>query len=161
MSTFERDDFRWRETYFILFDSAQRPTLQRVEKALKNLGANFVLVNPHANDQGRIDSITCLSPDDYAALDISYLEGEEVIEQGVLLVEDMKSSAADPEEREKITHIAACDARFDVMHFQQVSGGKEDDLDEMFDPSALLIVVETLTDLTDGVAVDPQSGAFL
>lgn len=161
MSTFERDDFRWRETYFILFDSAQRPTLQRVEKALKNLGTNLALVNQHADDQGRIDSLTCMSPDDYAALDISYLEGEEVIEQGILLVEDMKSNATDPEERDKLRRIAACDARFDVMHFQQVSGGEEDDLDEMFDPSALLIVVEALTNLIDGLAVDPQSGAFL
>ena len=80
MSTFEREDFRWRETYFILFDSAARPTLQRVEKALKNLNSNFEIVNQRADDQGRFDSLTCLSPDDYAALDISYLEGEEVIE---------------------------------------------------------------------------------
>ena len=48
MSTFEREDFRWRETYFILFDSAVRPVLQRVEKALKNLSSNFEIVNPQA-----------------------------------------------------------------------------------------------------------------
>jgi hypothetical protein len=161
MSTFEREDFRWRETYFILFDSAVRPALQRVVKVLEDLSNNFEIVNQRAEDEGRFDSLTCMSPDDYAALDISYLQGEEVIEQSALLIEEMKRSAADPEERAKITRIAACDARFDVMHFQQVSGGEEDDLDERFDPSALLIVVEALTHLTDGVAVDPQSGAFL
>jgi len=31
MSTFERDEYKWRETYFVLFDAAKRPSLQQVE----------------------------------------------------------------------------------------------------------------------------------
>ncbi len=35
MSTFERENFQWRETYFVLFDADKRPTLARVEKRCK------------------------------------------------------------------------------------------------------------------------------
>jgi len=36
-----------------------------------------------------------------------------------------------------------------------------DDLDDMFDPSTLLIVLEALAELTGGIPVDPQAGALL
>ena len=35
MSTFENDDYKWRETYFVLFDAAQRPTLSKLAAALR------------------------------------------------------------------------------------------------------------------------------
>ena len=42
MSTFERDEYKWRETYFVLFDSGKRPTLKtsrtpaaRLERSLR------------------------------------------------------------------------------------------------------------------------------
>jgi hypothetical protein len=37
----------------------------------------------------------------------------------------------------------------------------EEDLDEMLDPSALLLVLGELAKLTGGVAVDPQTGTLL
>ena len=37
----------------------------------------------------------------------------------------------------------------------------EDEADEMLDPSALLIVLDALVELTGGVGVDPQSGTLL
>jgi len=108
-----------------------------------------------------------LSPDDYAALDISYETGEEVVEQGAALYEELKSSATDAEERAKLNRLPKLDARFDLLHFEQVTngeagvGGAEDELDEMLDPSALLIVLDALVELTKGVGVDPQSGTVL
>ena len=49
------------------------------------------------------------------------------------------------------------------MHFEQLSAdaADSDEPDEMFDPSALLIVLDHLIELTDGVAVDPQAGTLL
>src|SRR5438045_9194744 len=32
MSTFENDRYRWRETYFLLFDSTKRPAMEQVRK---------------------------------------------------------------------------------------------------------------------------------
>ena len=162
MSTFEREEFKWRETYFVLFDSAKRPTLKKVERMLHNLSPRFQLSNPLADDDGRFESITVFSPDDYAALDISFISGEEVVEQTAALEEELKGGAADPEERAKLARLKKFDARFDLLHFEQTTGEEpEEEGDEILDPSMLLIVLDAVVELTDGVGVDPQSGTLL
>jgi len=162
MSTFERDEYKWRETYFVMFDSAKRPTLKTVERVLRELSERFELSNASADEDGRFESITIMSPDDYAALDISFESGEEVLEQGAALEQEMKSSATDEEERGRLARLPKCDARFDLLHFEQVTDDEpEDEADEMLDPSALLIVLDALVELTGGVGVDPQSGTLL
>jgi hypothetical protein len=162
MSTFERDEFKWRETYFVMFDSAKRPTLKTVERVLRDLSDRFQLSNNRADEDGRFESITVMSPDDYAALDISFESGEEVLEQGAALEQEMKSSATDDDERARLARLPKCDARFDLLHFEQVTDDEpEDEADEMLDPSALLIVLDALVELTGGVGVDPQSGTLL
>src|SRR5438105_2324450 len=98
MSTFERDEFKWRETYFVMFDACQRPSLKKVERVLKGLSDRFQLTNGTADEDGRFESVTLLSPDDYAALDISYESGEEVLEQVAALYDELKSSATDQAE---------------------------------------------------------------
>jgi hypothetical protein len=162
MSTFEREDFKWRETYFVLFDSRKRPTLKKVERILSQLSERFELTNARADEDGRFESITIMAPDDYAALDVSFESGEEVREQGAALAQELKSSASDDEERAKLARLPQCDARFDLLHFEEMVGDEpEGELDEMLDPSALLIVLDALVELTDGVGVDPQSGTLL
>jgi hypothetical protein len=159
MSTFESDRYRWRETYFVLFDSAQRPTMEKVEKALGRLKGQFDLQSPRLDESGEFESVSVLAPGAYAAMDISYLEGEEVLEQAAQLTEELQDQVSTPLERAKLKRLSACDARFDVLHFEEVSdeAGEE----EMFDPSALLLVVDALTKLTGGVAVDPQSATSM
>lgn len=163
MSMFERDEYKWRETYFVLFDSAKRPTLSQIEGVLRDLNERFELTNATADEDGRFESITVMSPEDYAALDISYEAGEEVVEQAKTLNQEMKSSAADNEERAKLKQLLGCDARFDLLHFEQMTEDEpdEDELDEMLDPSALLIVMDALVELTGGVGVDPASGTLV
>jgi hypothetical protein len=162
MSMFENDQYRWRETYFVLFPSANTPNLKKVKEALAALNSRFVLTNLRADNQGRMESLTVLSPDDFAALDICYVDGEEVREQTEALYEDLNSTVSPGAERQRLERLKQLDARFDVLHFEQLSEmGEEEGLDEMLDPSALLIVLDTLVKLTDGIAVDPQAGALL
>lgn len=162
MSTFEQENYRWRETYFVLFDATNRPQIGEVEQALRGLSSHFDLANLEADELGRFESVTLLAPDDFAALDISYLEGDEVLEHIAQLAEELIHTAESPEEKEKLSRLPMLTARFDVMHFQQVaSEGDEDEADEMFDPSALIVVLEALSQLTGGVGVDPQSGSLL
>src|ERR1700685_171065 len=71
MLTFENDDYKWRETYFVLFDSGKRPTLAKIASALRKLNARFELINMAAEDEDAFDSLTLHSPQDYAAMDIS------------------------------------------------------------------------------------------
>ena len=48
------------------------------------------------------------------------------------------------------------------MHFERVvhdtSGDEEE---EMLDPSCLLLAVDLLREMTEGIAIDPASGAIL
>lgn len=162
MSMFENNQYRWRETYFVLFHSSKRPTLERLQQTLGGLNNRFTLTNLSADDAGRAESLTVLSPDDFAALDICYLEGEEVLEQGASLADEMETPTCRPEERDKLKRIRQCDSRFDVLHFEQVVDfGDEDEGEEMLDPTALLVVLDALVQLTDGIAVDPQAGTML
>ncbi len=80
MSMFDNDQYRWRETYFVLFDVKKRPKLSRVTKAISALNKRFQLTNLSADKEGRFDSLTVISPDDFAALDICYTGGDEVLE---------------------------------------------------------------------------------
>lgn len=159
MSMFDSADYRWRETYFVLFDLAHRPHEDQMRAALQKLGRRFELGELHADPDGHFESITLTSPSDYAALDISYLSGDEVRMNVDALADELRSNASDIAERQKIARIRKCDARFDIMHFEQVTDDAEAE-SEMFDPSALLIVMEALTELTNGVGVDPQSGTI-
>jgi len=160
MSTFENDRYRWRETYFLLFDSSRRPSLEQMQKLLRKVNRQFELHNPRTDDDGGFESVTVLAPGAYSAMDISYLEGEEVQEQTVDLCREFRDHACSPDEHRKLEQLAACDARFDILHFEEVSEGDEEG-DETFDPSALLMIVEALAKYTGGVAIDPQSGTIM
>ena len=120
--------------------------------------------NTLADDDGGFESLTLRSPQDYSALDISYVDGEEVQTQGVELAEEMRASAADPEERAKLARLPKCDARLDILHFEEIVGGRssgEEEGDEMLDPSTLLNVLDALVRMTGGIGVDPQSGSVM
>ncbi len=161
MSMFENDQYRWRETYFVLFNSDNQPKLDAVEKALHQLDARYQLANPNANEDGLFESLTLISPDDFAAIDICHTEGEEVREQVRDLVMELRPMPCESDSEMQLKQMNSCDARFDVLHFEEVSeslDGDDDVLDDALDPSALLLVMAELAKLTGGVAVDPQSG---
>lgn len=161
MSMFENNRFRWRETYFVLFHSHRRPKLKKVEHLLGTLSDRYELTEINADDQGRFESLTLISPDDFAALDICYTEGAEVLEQGATLAQELKSASGDPSGEIDVQRVAQCDARFDILHFEQVPDPTDDEGEEMLDPSALLLVLDALAKLTGGIAIDPQAGTVL
>ena len=53
MSMFENNQYRWRETCFVLFQSSKRPTLDEVVKTLALLDPSYQLQDALADDQGR------------------------------------------------------------------------------------------------------------
>jgi hypothetical protein len=161
MSTFENDRYRWRETYFVLFPSSRRPALTTVEKRLAALSRRYSLENLGGDSHGKFESLTLISPDDFAALDVCYTSGVEVLEHAEELIQEL-SATIEPDQRALLKQIREYDGRFDVLHFEQVAdSGDEDESDELLDPSALLAVLEELARITGGVAVDPQSGTII
>jgi hypothetical protein len=164
MSLFENDQYRWRETYFVLFDSAKRPTLQRTKHVLAALSNHYTLSNFSHDKKGLLESLTLLAPDDFAALDVCYVGGEEVLEQGAQLAKEIKFALYDPADQEKLKKLGKYDGRFDVLHFEQIAdvgSDEEGESDELLDPSAVLIVLDALAKLTEGIAIDPQSGILM
>lgn len=157
-----QDEYRWRETYFVFFAPDRRPSAERVRQALQELNRRYQCTNLIADAEGRFESLTVHAPDDFSAMEISYEAGPDVREQGQTLARELKACAGrDAELLAQIKHLAGCEARLDVMHLERVSADAEEEADEMFDPSALIVVLEALAELTGGVSIDPQSGALL
>lgn len=162
MSMFENPGYRWRETYLVLFHAKNRPKTKKVEQVLHRVDPRYRLSNQRSTDNGDFESLTVVSLDDYAALDICYVEGEDVVEQAAEFQKEIKGDDLPRSAREKLKQLTQYDARFDVFHFEQVADESDDeDDDEMLDPGSLLLVLSALAKLTKGVAIDPQSGTIL
>lgn len=161
MTESDGGELHWRETFFVWFRPQKRPKLSEVEKLLRGLRDHFELRNAEADEEGRFESVTVLSPADHAALEITYLVGDDIREEAERLAAEIEpDEVSDPK---KLALLPKCSARFDVMHFEQRDEQfeEEEDFEDLLDPSALLVVVEALARLTDGVGVDPQSGMLL
>jgi hypothetical protein len=188
------DELLWLETYFIVFPQKRRPTLAQVERALVDANPRLTLDNLAADDEGLFASVLVQSPEDHAAVEISYECGEAVIEQNLEWAKQMQKQIT----AKQLQQLVVADARLDVAHFERMPAGQgrgaqkrppveqgrppskagddepldetaygddfgDDDYDEeaaleIFDPSCLLTVVESLSALTRGLALDPASG---
>ena len=156
------DQLEWRDTYFILFDQSDRPTLSQVEAAISDASRKLKLENLEADDDGRFESMLVQVPDDNAALEISYETGEAVVAQSTDLAKQLKGEL----NAKQLAKMLKADARLDVMLFERVRGdadGEDDDDWEggALDPASLLNVVDALAKLTHGLPIDPASGAIL
>jgi hypothetical protein len=171
------DELLWLETYFILFPHKRRPTLTQVERALLEADPRLRLENLSADDDGLFESVLVESPEDHAAVEISFEASESVIEQNLEWAKQLQTQLSP----KQLQQLVAADARLDVAHFERVQAGAardeqkpqrrnlpaddfgDDDLEEeaameVFDPSCLLTVVEALSALTKGLTFDPASG---
>lgn len=170
----EQAELAWRETYFILFNREDRPTLTQLEAAIIDANPRLSPENHEADDDGRFCSLFIDAPEDNAALEISYETSEEVNEQSLELADSLKGQI----DNEQLAQLVRADARIDIMHFERLTNdsgdGFSDDsgdgeyndadfVDEEFaaeglDPATLITVVEALAELTGGIAVDPAAG---
>jgi len=177
MSNSKSDEFLWRETYFILFSHTRRPTLSQVEDALLQTGGRLQLENLAADDDGLFASLLVESPEDHAAVEVSYEMGDAVIEQNL----EWAKGLQDQLPPEQLLQFVQADARLDVAHFERKPAGKSavanseesegsfysdeyndnEDLMDILDPTCLLTVVEALATLTEGITYDPASGQVL
>lgn len=159
MSLFENSNYQWRETYFVLFPVENRPNAEHVQRALKQLDPRYDLSDLQLDDADNFEAITLLSPDDYAAMDISFMQGEEVAEQ----VEELTASLP-LESSEQLEQLKDATARLEVLHFERVvlpDGDESREEDEFLDPGSLLIVLDRLAQLCQGIVIDPQSGTVM
>ncbi|MEQ8846480.1 hypothetical protein [Botrimarina sp.] len=158
-------DLVWRETYVVLLESSDRPTLNQVEGAIADSGKRLSIENLRANDDGLFSSVLVQAPEDNAALDIRYESGEPIRERAITLSQQLRGEL----KGERLAKLLSCDAWLEVMHFEKMAPADEwaddepDDLlgPEGLDPATLITVVEALAHLTDGLPIDPTAGALL
>ena len=157
MSLFEDNRYQYRDTFFIFFPKQNRPSTQRVLDALKSLGAKYEIQNARESDTG-FESVSVISPHDCSAMDIAYEASDEVKAQIRDLLEEFRTLTLRGDDAEKLQRLQKFDARFDIFHFERVVDNSED---EALDPGGLLMVMQTLTELVDGIGLDPQSQALM
>lgn len=160
MSLFGNENYQWRETYFVLFRLAERPTAKDVETSLKQAHDRFKVIDVQSDEQGQFESLTLECPDDFSAMDITFVTGEEVAEHIEELSREVAKSTLTDETRKKLARLEHCDSRFDIYHFEQVAGRTTEE-DDFLDPGSLLIVMKRLTKLCHGIGIDPQSGTLM
>jgi hypothetical protein len=162
MTEDDEDQLEWRDTYFVLFQQADRPTLTQVEAAITESSRRLKLEHLEADEDGMFESVLVQAPQDNAALEISYERGDAVIQQSAELAKQLKDELGP----KQLKRILKADARLDVMLFERVHqaeiDGEDDDWEGgSLDPSSLLNVVGALAKLTHGIPIDPASGAVL
>lgn len=160
MSLFGNDSYQWRETYFLLLRSADRPLAKDVVACLKQGPEHYDLSEAQEDEKGRFESLTLISAEDFSGMDITYVVGEEVAEQIEELSRDISRSTLSDEDQKKLSRLRHCDARLDVYHFEKVAT-EFDQEEEYLDPGSLIIVLRRLARLCHGIGVDPQSGTLL
>jgi hypothetical protein len=158
MSLFEDSRFNYRDTFFIFFQNQHRPTAAEVQAAIENLGSKYDFENLKEDD-GKFDSVTVHSPQDYSGMDINQIGGEEVTLQVKDLMNEFKLVTLTGDDRKKLAMMEQCDSRMDVFHFEQIFEGTDED--EILDPGGLLLVLEKLANLCHGISFDPQSQTML
>ena|GEM_PF-1951371 len=120
MTLFDDDRYDWRETYFVYFESAFRPKLTDVRRALK-LNAPFIeILNTETEPTGGIIQMTIASYEDHAALEIVYQEGNSIQNEAQHLADSLKQDASDSE-LVQINKISLCNTRFEIHHFEQTA----------------------------------------
>jgi hypothetical protein len=165
------DQLAWRETYFVMFASGDRPTMAQVEAAIAEASNRLTVTDLTADDDGLFATAVVQAPEDNAAMEISYEAGDMVVEQSAALAKQLRKQL----DGDQLAQLVRADARLDVMHFERMAesaaeedefgyGEEEEDdelLTEALDPAALITVVDALTRLTGGIAFDPASGDIM
>lgn len=161
MSLFDNDQYRYRETFFVLFNHQDRPSMAALTHELSQLNGRYQIEAGLETDEGWAESLTVLSPDDFAAMDICYLQGEDVSEQLAEFQVDLVEQDLTPDQRDKQKLLPHCDARFEIYHFERVADVFDQAEEEFLDPGTLLVVLQRLAQLCHGVGIDPQSGTIV
>ena len=158
MSLFEDSNYQYRETYFLLFNKENCPRVEELQATLSELGPKYETVNvKEAN--GAFEALTVRSPYDFSAMDITYVEGEDVTTQVAELMDELRTTTLTGDDQQKMLKLDGVNARFDIFHFEQVGGATGEE--EFLDPGGLLLVLDKLAELCNGVGVDPASNSLM
>src|SRR5690242_11746327 len=102
MSLFGDDRYQWRETYFVLFQLTQRPLAKNVVDSLCQHNERYSVIDVRADEEGRFEALTLQSPEDFSAMDITLVTGDEVAEHIQELSREIAKSTLTDDGRKKL-----------------------------------------------------------
>ncbi len=161
MSMFDHPEYEWRETFFLFHRPDKRPMAADVKQSLMVANPGFEICELHGNDEGELASMTVIATETYSAIDLSYAESDDLGEQIAELKQEL--TPIDDDERKKMNRISGSDMRLDLLHFERMIPGSEDgdDTGGFFDPGALILIINTIAKMSEGVGVDPVSATIM
>ena len=157
MALFGDSRYEYRDTFFVFFKRGNRPSSDKIQACIAELGPKYEMLDLASKD-GELEALTVRSPNDRSAMDITFVEGEEVTNQIQEIQTEFRTITLVGDDAEKLKKLSGCDARFDIYHFEQCESSGEE---EMLDPGGLLIILETVANICDGIGLDPQSQALM
>jgi hypothetical protein len=164
MSLFDNPEYRWRETYLLFHKKTHRASVDKIRHAISGIRGHYQIEQLVANAHGDFESATVLAEEAFSAIDMIYVEDDQIHEQILEIQTEMKEVLEDPEDLAMLEGLGEYDARIDLLHFERLTGDftdDEEDLNSCFDPVALLAVADKWMLLTGGVCLDPASATIL
>ena len=158
VSLFGNNNYQYRETFFVMFQAENCPSADKIKDVLSELGPRYETVNL-VEGEGGFEAMTVKSPRDFSAMDIVLTTGEEVEQQLEELQDVFRTMTLTGDDMKKMSQIQKANARFDIFHFEEIATATDDD--QFLDPGGLLLVLEALAGLCEGVALDPQSQSLM
>jgi len=116
---FDDNRFCWRETYLVMLRAEKRPVISELVQRLKKLHNRYDIRNIRS-DMGCLISLCVVAPNDGAAVELLYREGDEVRREFAVLADELERHEPTGKECKKIASAREFDAKIEVMHFEQM-----------------------------------------
>lgn len=114
---FDDPRYHWRETYFVLTAPEKRPVLTDVEREIaQNLPALHV-VSRNADAAGYLESLSIVSPENRAGVDILWCDRPGIMEEIGALIDDIAKEAK-PRDRQLLDRARQARAKIELLHLE-------------------------------------------
>jgi len=120
MSMFDDNRYCWRETYLVMLHRLKRPVEEEVVLRLQKPDRRFEITMPCDNASGLLESLIVVAPNDSAAVEIRYGEGDEVVKEFAALADELERHEPSPKERKKLARAREMTAKIELLHFEQI-----------------------------------------
>jgi len=120
MSMFDDNRYCWRETYLVMLDRLKRPMVADAVQRLQKLDRRFEITTFYDTANGLLESLVVVAPNDSAAVEIRYGEGDEVVKEFAALADELERHEPSAKERKKIARARELTAKIELLHFEQI-----------------------------------------
>ena len=120
MSMFDDNRYCWRETYLVMLDRHNRPQMSEMVPRLQKLDERLEITAARGDANALLESLIVVAPNDSAAVEIQYREGDEVAKEFAALADELERHELNAKERKKIARAREFFAKIELLHFEQI-----------------------------------------